>query len=66
MPPLRPYLLRVDYRFGARDDPDARARVAGVVEQALRGIGVRDSETAVKLQHLREGATPRRVVLATD
>jgi hypothetical protein len=64
MPPLRPYLLRVDYRFGALDDPDARARVAGVVERALRGI--RDSETAVKLQHLREGATPRRVALATD
>jgi hypothetical protein len=61
--PCRPYLLRVDHRFDALDDPAARQAVAGVVEQALRGIGVRDGEVTVKLQALREGMIPRGVRL---
>jgi hypothetical protein len=64
MPPRRrSYLLRLVYRFEALDDPDARERVAGVVEQAFRGVGVRDARVEVQLRALREREPPRAVAL---
>ncbi len=59
----RPYLLRLEFRFEALDDLEARLRVSGVVEQAERGIGVRDARVAVKLRELAERRPPRAVAV---